>query len=77
MSFYKCGHEKNVIFLNSNPLSISAYLDWVETTGYYGNKSQCFNCYCKKEKVKKQRISESPAQKLRKVLLEKEKVKKQ
>ena len=50
MTKYKCGHESEVIIMDSNPLSISAYLNWKDTVGFDGNKSKCFDCYCKEEK---------------------------
>jgi len=45
---YKCGHKTDgVIILDDNLLSMSAYLDWVSSVGLNGDKSQCWECYCK------------------------------
>lgn len=57
---YKCGHNTNgVIIMDSNPLSISAYLDWKDSVGFEGDSSQCFDCYCAKcgEQNDKHKIS--------------------
>jgi len=56
MTKYKCGHESDgVLILDSNPLSITAYLEWSETVGVSGDKSKCWDCWCaeKSTKVKK------------------------
>jgi len=48
MAKYKCGHEiGGIIILDDNELSMIAYLDWSETIGLRGEKSKCWNCYCK------------------------------
>lgn len=44
---YGCGHESCAIVLDSNELSLSAYLDWKDTVGFEGDKSQCWSCYCR------------------------------
>lgn len=47
MTKYKCGHKTNgVIILDDNIISMSVYLEWVDTVGLNGDKSQCFDCYC-------------------------------
>ncbi len=47
---YKCGHKTDgVIILDDNLLSMSAYLEWVDSVGLNGDKSQCWECYCKKD----------------------------
>jgi len=43
---YKCGHKSAPVILNDNEMSISAYWDWKDSTGWNGNKSQCWKCYC-------------------------------
>lgn len=44
---YKCGHKTSgVIILDSNELSMAAYLNWVDTVGMNGTKEICFTCYC-------------------------------
>jgi hypothetical protein len=51
---YKCGHETKAIVMDNNPLSLAAYLTWVDDTGFEGDNSECFECYCKRtEKVSK------------------------
>jgi hypothetical protein len=47
MSFYNCGHDRSIIILDSNPLSFSAYLNWVETDGLNGTKERCWECWNK------------------------------
>lgn len=45
---YKCGHKTNgVIILDDNILSMTAYLDWVDSVGLNGDKTKCWECYCK------------------------------
>jgi hypothetical protein len=45
---YGCGHtHKGLIIMDSNLLSIAAYLDWKDSVGLDGDKSQCFDCYIK------------------------------
>jgi len=46
MTQYKCGHTKELIILDDNPLSMIAYLDWKDTVGRDGTKEKCFDCYC-------------------------------
>lgn len=47
--YYGCGHtHKNVIVTDSNALTMSAYLDWKDSTGFEGDKSKCFDCYCRR-----------------------------
>jgi hypothetical protein len=46
---YKCGHETDgLTILDGNELSMCAYLDWVDSVGMNGNKTKCWECYCKK-----------------------------
>jgi len=45
---YGCGHESDgILILDDNELSIVAYLEWSESVGIFGDKSQCFDCWCK------------------------------
>ena len=44
---YTCGHEGKPIILDDNELSITAFLEWNESVGREGDKSQCWNCWCK------------------------------
>ena len=50
--FYKCGHDREAVVLDNNPMSFSAYLTWSETKGYSGDKTKCWECYNKKEESK-------------------------
>jgi len=43
---YKCGHESTCIITDSNPLSISAWLEWKDSVGVDGDMSMCWNCWC-------------------------------
>ena len=48
---YKCGHESDgIIILDNNELSMLAWIDWSESVGVFGDKSICFDCYCKEKK---------------------------
>ena len=45
---YKCGHNTNgIIIMDSNELSYSAYLVWLDSVGMNGTRELCFDCYCK------------------------------
>lgn len=48
MTKYACHETKGVIILDDNPLSMAAWLDWKETTGFDGDSSECWPCYCKR-----------------------------
>ena len=50
MTKYKCEHESNIIIMDTNVLSISAWLTWKDTVGFEGDKSKCWECYCKEIK---------------------------
>lgn len=52
MTKYKCGHESDTIIMNNSILGISTWLDWKNGVGFDGDKSQCWNCYCKELKTK-------------------------
>jgi len=58
MTKYKCGHESEILILDSNPLSISAYLEWSKTVGVEGDKSMCFKCWCDTSKQRKRSDNE-------------------
>jgi len=47
MTKYACGHEVDTIIMNTNALTLSNYMSWKDTNGYDGDKSQCYDCYCK------------------------------
>jgi len=55
MSFYKCGHGRKPVFMDANVLSYSAYLVWKESTGFEGDKTQCWECFCKESNRKRER----------------------
>lgn len=50
MNHYKCGHEGKPVFLHDNVVEFAVYLTWKDSTGYDGDKSECFPCYCKRTK---------------------------
>jgi len=52
---YGCGHEAKVIFLDNNLLSITAWLEWNETTGPEGDSSQCWDCFCEEQNRNRQK----------------------
>ena len=54
MTKYKCGHETKILILDSNPLSLSAYLEWSETVGLKEYKSICFDCWSKELRMVKE-----------------------
>lgn len=50
---YGCGHTSDgVLILDSNELLIMAYEDWVNSVGLFGDKTKCWNCYCKESEKK-------------------------
>jgi hypothetical protein len=53
MTHYKCGHDMEIIIMDSNPLSISAYLEWSKTVGRDGTRELCWDCWCKNRRVDK------------------------
>lgn len=48
---YKCGHSSEIIIMNGGVLSISAWLEWKDSVGFDGDKSQCWECYCKEKEL--------------------------
>ena len=48
MTEYRCGHSTELLILDDNPLSIIAYLEWVNSVGRDGTKEFCFDCWSKK-----------------------------
>ena len=59
MSFYKCGHDRKPVFLKASILSYVAYLEWKESTGFEGDKSQCWSCFCKELNKKRKVVSQN------------------
>ena len=48
---YKCGHKTDgLIIMDSNELSMTAYLIWKDSVGFDGDKTKCWDCYCKQSK---------------------------
>ena len=47
MSYYKCGHNRGMVFIKHNTVEYSAYLVWKESRGFEGDKTQCWKCFCK------------------------------
>ena len=46
MKKYKCGHKPPMaIILDSNLLSLSAWLEWKDSTGFDGDKTKCWECW--------------------------------
>jgi hypothetical protein len=50
MTKYACGHESKIIFLDDCPTCFATYLAWKDSVGFNGNKTLCFDCYCKYKK---------------------------
>lgn len=50
MTKYKCGHEGKPIILDDNLLSMTAFFEWKESVGWEGDKSMCWDCFCKEER---------------------------
>lgn len=50
MTKYACHETKGVIILDSNPLSMAAWLEWKDSTGFDGDSSECWPCYCERTK---------------------------
>ena len=46
--FYKCGHERDIVIINDNILSFMEYELWRESSGFDGDKSECYKCYIKR-----------------------------
>ena len=46
MSFYKCGHDRKPVLLTKSVVDYSAYLEWIGSTGFEGDKSECWRCFC-------------------------------
>lgn len=53
---YKCGHKPSTIILDCNELSMFAWYEWKDSVGWEGDKSQCWECWCKKD-TKSERCS--------------------
>lgn len=52
MTEYKCGHEIDCVIMNNSILGLSEWIEWKNTVGFDGDKSQCWDCYCKSQEKK-------------------------
>jgi len=58
MTKYKCGHVVNrALIIDNNPLSIAAYLEWLNSVGRNGDRTQCWDCFCEMSKSPASRTS--------------------
>ena len=49
MTEYKCGHKsEGLLILDCNEMSLSAWMEWAESVGFFGTKEKCWDCWCKK-----------------------------
>ena len=54
MTEYKCGHKTDgLLIIDSNPVSISAYLEWKDSVGIDGTRELCWECWCEKRNEKR------------------------
>lgn len=42
---YKCSHSGKLIMLDSNLLSICAWMEWKDSAGFDGDNSLCWDCW--------------------------------
>ncbi len=49
MSFYRCGHDRGLLFITKKHFArqMMMYEDWVGSKGFDGNKKECFKCFVK------------------------------
>lgn len=46
---YKCGHKTaEPVILNTDVMSMEAYTDWSKSVGIFGDRTKCWECWCKK-----------------------------
>ena len=50
MTKYKCGHKSDTIIMNNSALGIATWLEWKDSVGFEGDKSQCWECFNKSPK---------------------------
>ena len=48
MNEYSCSHVGTTIIMNTTPMALVHYIDWMNTTGFQGDNSECFDCYLKR-----------------------------
>lgn len=58
MTDYACGHSHDIIVMDSNPLSICAWMEWRKSVGYEGDKSLCWHCWNKKQREEEKEARE-------------------
>ena len=60
MTKYACGHEtpNSCIIMDCNPLSMSAYLEWVEGEKHLEKQDLCFDCWSKDEREEERKFKE-------------------
>lgn len=46
--YYKCGHDRGIVIMDSSILSFMEYDEWRTSTGFDGDKTECWECYCKR-----------------------------
>ena len=51
MTFYKCGHNRKMIVIDNRLFSMASYFNWKDTTGFEGDRTECWNCYNKRRKL--------------------------
>jgi len=52
--YSKCGHKTDgVIIMEESIFSLSAYFIWSDSVGVFGNRTICWECWCKKKFAKK------------------------
>jgi hypothetical protein len=47
MTKYQCGHEVDLIIIADSAISLTAYIEWAQTVGRDGDKTQCWGCWCR------------------------------
>ncbi len=48
--YSKCGHKTDgIIIMDDSILSMSAYFVWAESVGVFGDRTICWECWCKKK----------------------------
>lgn len=46
---YGCGHvSKGMIIMDSSAPAMAHYMVWQDSTGFDGDKSECFDCFLKR-----------------------------
>jgi hypothetical protein len=46
---YKCGHKsKGMLIIENSSDTFANYLVWKDSTGFDGDKTECFDCYVRR-----------------------------